>query len=168
MAIKMELYISLAAMIISLISVIVSVAIYALGIQRDKKQDTLDSFNLLQEQVFDKLNLITYSEITDICKKVGSGNIDNNTNSKYYDLLGYLARLEHFSLGVNTGIYDAKTAERAGTAFLVSLHKKLLPVIELQKKRGNGNNNKKIEYYEEFKMLTEKISNYEKKQISKK
>ena len=58
---NMELYISLAAMIISLISVIVSVAIYLLGIQRDKKQDTLDSFNLLQEQVFDKLNLITYS-----------------------------------------------------------------------------------------------------------
>lgn len=93
---NMELYISLAAMIISLISVIVSVAIYLLGIQRDKKQDTLDSFNLLQEQVFDKLNLITYSEITNICKKVDNGSIDDETNSKYYELLGYLARLEHF------------------------------------------------------------------------
>ena len=90
---NMELYISLAAMIISLISVIVSVAIYLLGIQRDKKQDTLDSFNLLQEQVFDKLNLITYSEITNICKKVDNGSIDDETNSKYYELLGYLARL---------------------------------------------------------------------------
>ena len=158
---NMELYISLAAMIISLISVIVSVAIYLLGIQRDKKQDTLDSFNLLQEQVFDKLNLITYSEITNICKKVDSGNIDDRTNSKYYELLGYLARLEHFSLGVNTGIYDAKTAERAGTAFLVSLRKKLLPVIELQEKRGNHNSDKRIEYYKEFRMLTEMVAKYE-------
>lgn len=158
---NMELYISLAAMIISLISVIVSVAIYLLGIQRDKKQDTLDSFNLLQEQVFDKLNLITYSEITNICKKVDSGSIDDETNSKYYELLGYLARLEHFSLGVNTGIYDAKTAERAGTAFLVSLRKKLLPVIELQEKRGNRNSDKRIEYYEEFRMLTERVAKYE-------
>lgn len=158
---NMELYISLAAMIISLISVIVSVAIYLLGIQRDKKQDTLDSFNLLQEQVFDKLNLITYSEITNICKKVDSGSIDDETNSKYYELLGYLARLEHFSLGVNTGIYDAKTAERAGTAFLVSLRKKLLPVIELQEKRGNHNSDKRIEYYKEFRMLTERVAKYE-------
>lgn len=158
---NMELYISLAAMIISLISVIVSVAIYLLGIQRDKKQDTLDSFNLLQEQVFDKLNLITYSEITNICKKVDNGSIDDETNSKYYELLGYLARLEHFSLGVNTGIYDAKTAERAGTAFLVSLHKKLLPVIELQEKRGNRNSDKRIEYYKEFRMLTERVAKYE-------
>lgn len=158
---NMELYISLAAMIISLISVIVSVAIYLLGIQRDKKQDTLDSFNLLQEQVFDKLNLITYSEITNICKKVDNGSIDDETNSKYYELLGYLARLEHFSLGVNTGIYDAKTAERAGTAFLVSLRKKLLPVIELQEKRGNHNSDRRIEYYKEFRMLTERVAKYE-------
>ena len=158
---NMELYISLAAMIISLRSVIVSVAIYLLGIQRDKKQDTLDSFNLLQEQVFDKLNLITYSEITNICKKVDNGSIDDETNSKYYELLGYLARLEHFSLGVNTGIYDAKTAERAGTAFLVSLRKKLLPVIELQEKRGNHNSDKRIEYYKEFRMLTERVAKYE-------
>ena len=158
---NMELYISLAAMIISLISVIVSVAIYLLGIQRDKKQDTLDSFNLLQEQVFDKLNLITYSEITNICKKVDNGSIDDETNSKYYELLGYLARLEHFSLGVNTGIYDAKTAERAGTAFLVWLRKKLLPVIELQEKRGNHNSDKRIEYYKEFRMLTERVAKYE-------
>ena len=158
---NMELYISLAAMIISLISVIVSVAIYLLGIQRDKKQDTLDSFNLLQEQVFDKLNLITYSEITNICKKVDNGSIDDETNSKYYELLGYLARLEHFSLGVNTGIYDAKTAERAGTAFLVSLRKKLLPVIELQEKRGNHNSDKRIEYYKEFRMLTERVAKCE-------
>lgn len=158
---NMELYISLAAMIISLISVIVSVAIYLIGIQRDKKQDTLDSFNLLQEQVFDKLNLITYSEITNICKKVDNGSIDDETNSKYYELLGYLARLEHFSLGVNTGIYDAKTAERAGTAFLVSLCKKLLPVIELQEKRGNHNSDKRIEYYKEFRMLTERVAKYE-------
>ena len=158
---NMELYISLAAMIISLISVIVSVAIYLLGIQRDKKQDTLDSFNLLQEQVFDKLNLITYSEITNICKKVDNGSIDDETNSKYFELLGYLARLEHFSLGVNTGIYDAKTAERAGTAFLVSLRKKLLPVIELQEKRGNHNSDKRIEYYKEFRMLTERVAKYE-------
>ena len=157
----MELYISLAAMIISLVSVIVSVAIYLLGIQREKKQDTLDSFNLLQEQVFDKLNLITYAEIADVCKKVESGNIDDETNIKYYNLLSYLARLEHFSLGVNTGIYDVKTSERAGTGYLVSLHKKLLPVIELQERRADKNNDKRIEYYAEFRKLTEKVANLE-------
>ena len=157
----MELLISLAAMIISLISVIVSVAIYLLGIQRAKKQDTLDAYNLLQVQVFDKLNLITYQEIADLCEQVESGWIDDETNTKYFELLGYLARLEHFSLGVNTGIYDAKTAARAGTAYLYALHKKLLPVIDLQEKRGNRNSKRKVEFYQEFRMMTDTLAMYE-------
>ena len=158
----MELYISFAAMAISLVSVIVSVAIYLIGIRRDKKQDTLDTFNKLQEQVFDKLNLITYAQIDDICQKVETKNLDEESNKRYYELRGYLARLEHFALGVNTGIYDARTAERAGTGYLTSLYKKLQPMIELQERRGNKYNTKKVEYYKEFRILTEKISVYEK------
>ena len=57
-----------------------------------------------------------------------------------------MARIEHFALGVNTGIYDVEIAERAGTLFLRSLYKgKLKPLIET-KSKGNSN----IEYYAEF------------------
>lgn len=47
----MELFISLSAMLISLVSVIVSVAIYMLGISRDKKQTTLDASDISQGTV---------------------------------------------------------------------------------------------------------------------
>ena len=142
---NMELYISLAAMIISLLIFVAS-----------KKKFPTPAKKSATESVE-----YTAEEKLAMAKELKQRSIDDETNSKYYELLGYLARLEHFSLGVNTGIYDAKTAERAGTAFLVSLRKKLLPVIELQEKRGNHNSDKRIEYYKEFRMLTERVAKYE-------
>lgn len=65
----MELILSITAIIISVVSIIVSVVIYVIGVKRDKKQATLDAVNILQEQVFDKLNLYTNAEIEDICSK---------------------------------------------------------------------------------------------------
>lgn len=47
----MELYISIISIIISVISVGVSIAIYCYGIRREKRQATLDAFNVLQEKV---------------------------------------------------------------------------------------------------------------------
>lgn len=165
----MELYISLAAMLISLVSVIVSVAIYMLGISREKKQATLDAFNTLQEQVFDKLNQYTYAQIKDICNTWKQ--IENKKAfaeeekvhmeyciSEYRLLSGYLARIEHFALGVNTGIYDAKIAERAGTTYLRVLYRsKLKPLIDIKNNDGEDG----VEYYAEFRHLVESIEKYE-------
>ena len=144
----MELYISLVAMIVSIISIIVSVAIYFLGISRERKQATLDAFNALQEQVFDKLNQYTYAKIREICNgwqqvlkdKRKKDEISDDERiiidkivDDYRALSGLLARIEHFSLGVNTGIYDAKIAERAATTYLVMLYReKLKPLIEVK------------------------------------
>lgn len=165
----MELYISLAAMLISLVSVIVSVAIYILGINRDKKQATLDAFNVLQEQVFDKLNQYTYAQINDVCATWNQiGNKKTLTEeekaheeycvSEYRLLSGYLARIEHFALGVNAGIYDAKIAERAGTTYLRMLYRsKLKPLIDIK----NGTGEEGVEYYAEFRKLVESIEKYE-------
>lgn len=59
----MELLISIIALVISLVSVVVSIVIHFKGVEREQKQATLDAFNVLQEQVFDKLNQYTYSAI---------------------------------------------------------------------------------------------------------
>ena len=138
----MELLISIIAILISSLSIIVSVAIYIFGISRERKQATLDAFNVLQEQVFDKLNQYTYAEIKEICdnwqraiedkknKTKPDGEVlsedENKKRERYLDeyitLSGYLARIEHFALGVNTGIYDVKIAERAATVYLVKLY----------------------------------------------
>jgi hypothetical protein len=169
----MELYISLVAMVISLLSVIISVAIYIIGINRERKQATLDAFNVLQEQVFDKLNQYTFAEIRevgDIWQKAINDKRKEDELAKderekidkvvdeYRTLSGLLARIEHFSLGVNTGIYDVNIAERAATAYLVILYRgKLKPLIEV-KQSGKAN----TEYYAEFRKLVERIEKIEK------
>ena len=174
----MELFLSLVAIVISLLSVIVSVAIYMLGISRERKQSTLNAFNILQEQAFDKLNQYTFAQIRAICdnwqdtiarKKnqtkpdnEGADEEEKKKRERYLDeyitLSGYLARIEHFALGVNTGIYDVKVAERAGTAYLVMLYRgKLKPLLEA---KHSGKEN--TEYYAEFRKLVEQIEKIEK------
>lgn len=115
-------------------------------VSRERKQATLDAFNLLQEQVFDKLKHYYSKEIREIsqnCKK--NWNIKKADSeltekekqkrehdlSEYIVLSGYLARIEHFALGVNTGIYDTKIAERAATKHLVIMYRgKLKPLMK--------------------------------------
>lgn len=165
----MELIISTFAIIISFISIIVSITIYHAGIRRQKKQATLDAFNLLQEQVFDKLNLYTINDIEQICetwrnrnKKSDDINPEDRKKldmliNEYHVLSSYLARIEHFALGVNTDIYDAKIAERAGTTYLTILYKKKLkPIIDEKHKWARGK-----EYYAEFRLLVEDIERIE-------
>jgi hypothetical protein len=171
----MELFISIIAIVISFVSIIVSVAIYQKGVQREKKQATLDAFNLLQEQAFDKLNQYTFAQIKEICdgwqeaiklrKNKQWANLNEQDREKfesyiseYRNLSGYLARIEHFALGVNTDIYDASIAERAATSYLVMLYRgKLKPLIEM-KHSGKGD----TEYYAEFRKLVEQIEKIEK------
>lgn len=164
----MELIMSAIAAIAAFVTVIVTIFIYQRGVEREKKQATLDAFNVLQEQVFDYLNQYTFREIRDICdtwndsRKESEMSEDEKEHfkyavSEYRKLSGYLARIEHFSLGVNTGIYDANIAERAGTKYLVMLYRgKLKPLIEV-KHSGAGN----TEYYGEFHKLVEKIEKIE-------
>jgi len=166
----MELIISILAIIISGVSVVVSVMIYCIGVQREKKQATLDAINVLQEQALDNINQYTNAEIAEICEKwhvivndrenslLGSED-KKNYIKKYRVLSGYLARIEHFALGVNTGIYDAKISERAATTYLLMLYKgKLRPIIEEKNSVNPG-----TEYYAEFQTLIKKIEKLEKK-----
>lgn len=170
----MELLISILAIIISLASVLVTVLIYKKELKRAQKQATLDAYNTLQVQVFDELNKYTYYDIRHVCnvwnqvveerkshKKVQLTQEEKDERDRcfneYRTLSGYLARIEHFALGVNTGIYDVKIAERAGTLFLKSLYNgKLKPLIET-KSKGNSN----VEYYAEFRKLVESIEKIE-------
>ena len=76
----------------------------------------------------------------------------DNAIEEYRILSGYLARIEHFALGVNTGIYDVKVTERAATAYLTMLYKKLEPLI-LAKNKGKNNSSSENKYHTEFMKL---------------
>lgn len=134
----------LTALIISLLSLVFSVLIYFFGISRQKKQDTIDAFNLLQNQVLDEMTKHTEKEIAEISK--------NPKSEEYKNISVLLARCEHFAVGVNSGIYDRRIVKRLAGRHFIYLYKKFLPVIE--KKRRIFPNDR---HYDDFERMTKKI-----------
>ena len=179
----MKLIISIIAVIVSVVTFLFSALVTFRGEQREKKQATLDALNILQEQVFDNINTYTFGEIKDIADKwsesianknqyVNSGqgtvtdfwNLHHEFDSsidEYRKISGYLARIEHFSLGVNTGIYDDKTTERAATTYFVMLYKKMMPVLSVKNGGNTDSDNIKNEYHSEFASLVARIQKIE-------
>ena len=62
----MELTISILAFIVSFATFFFTVLVTYRGGQREKKQATLDALNILQEQVFDNLNMYTFAEVRNV------------------------------------------------------------------------------------------------------
>lgn len=146
----MELYISIAALVASIVSIIVSIVIYYRGVMREKKQATLDAFNLLQEQVLDRLNYYRKYDIDEIADDVHSAD--------YKEISGLLARCAHFAVGVNTGIYDLKTVRRLAGRYIIALYDKMEPMIEKKRKLNTSER-----HYQEFETLVNKMRQYYRK-----
>ena len=90
---------------------------------RDRKQATLDAYNQLQEQALDQLNYYMPAAIKEIAK--------DRRSEEYKKLSAYVARIEHFCVGVNQKIYDKKTVyELAHGYFDGGLKARIEPIIE--------------------------------------
>ena len=130
--------------LLSGISMAVSVITYCQNIRHDRKRDTLTAFNNLQHEVLDKINGYTKKQITEISQ--------NPRSPEYKELSSLLARLEHFSVGVNTRVYDRKIVIRMAGIYFVSVYDKLSPLIE--KKRTLIKTEK---HYDEFERLAGQV-----------
>ena len=118
----MEMIFSAIAIIISVISGGFSLYTFIWTAKRDRKQATLDAYNQLQQQVFDELNLYRPSEIAEIAK---------NPRSPDFKVIGsYVARIEHFCVGVNQKIYDSKIVYELAHGYFDGLVKvRIGPII---------------------------------------
>lgn len=143
----MELYLSAAAVLLSVISGIYSVIVHFSELRRERRQATLDAFNLLQNEVLDQLNLYRKSKIKEIS--------EDPTAEDYKKISSLLARLEHFAVGVNEKIYDFKTVRCLAGRYLIGLYTKIEPMIE--KKRQI---NKTQLHYEACEKLAMKLRRY--------
>lgn len=183
----MELAISIVAAIVSVATFLFTIMVTYRGEQREKKQATLNALNVLQEQVFDNLNTYTFGEIKEVAIKWSDAIAEKNryVNDKkgsakdfwdthheydsvvdeYRKISGYLARIEHFALGVNTGIYDAKVTERAATTYFVMLYKKIMPILAVKNGGKPNDGELKNEFHTEFSTLVEKIDKIEKNKL---
>ena len=120
---EVETVLSIVALVIAALSIAFSFYTFFWTARRDRKQATLEAYNDLQGQVFDKLNLYKPSEIAEIAK--------NNRSPQYKDISGYIARVEHFCVGVNTHIYDFNTLYELAHGYFDSdtLKKRIEPIV---------------------------------------
>ncbi|MBQ6719452.1 MAG: hypothetical protein IJN20_03760 [Oscillospiraceae bacterium] len=113
----------------SVIAAVFSLITYRNSIIHDRKQATLDAYNQLQEQALDHLNLYRPSNIKEIVK--------DRRSEEYKRLSAYVARIEHFCVGVNQKIYDQKTVyELAHGYFDGGLKVRIEPVIDGKNRFG--------------------------------
>ena len=139
----METTISLIALVISILSGAFSIFTFVWNAQRDRKQATLDAFNTLQREVFDKLNLYSPSEICEIIK--------NTRSDEYKNMSALIARLEHFCVGINTRIYDRRVVYKLAHGYLDSpvILDRIGPVIDRKLKNADE------DYYENIHKVIE-------------
>lgn len=120
----MELIIALISVIIAVASILFSIFTYYRSVLHDRKQATLESYNRLQTEVFDNLNSYAPSEIQLICQ--------DSKSAEYKILSGYLARIEHFCIGVNEKIYDKEVFYKMAHGYFDGfiLRNRIKPILE--------------------------------------
>ena len=125
----LTIVLAFAALVVSLITYIKSVV-------HDRKRDTLDAFNTLQNEAFDKLNLLMPVDIQEIAK--------HPTSKEYKEISGYIARIEHFCVGVNMEIYDRETVYQLANGYLDSntILSRIEPIIDKKQRSAEK------DYYE--------------------
>ena len=135
-----ETILTLLALILSLISFVWSLRVHNQSLVRERKQATLDAFNVFQCQVLDELSGYPRKEIEEIA--------EDPRSADYKDMSKLLARCEHFAVGVNQEIYDKNTVRALAEEHIVVVYGKLLPLI--QKKRSFGNNQNRYHDFEKL------------------
>ena len=125
--------VDLITIVFSVIAAIFSLITYRNSIIHDRRQSTLDAYTQLQEQALDHLNYYRPAEIADIA--------EDPRSQAYKKVSGYIARIEHFCVGVTQKIYDRKTVyELAHGYFDGAVRDRIEPIIERKNQSG-------IDYY---------------------
>ena len=119
----------------SVIAAIFSLITYRNSIVHDRQKATLDAYNQLQEQALDHLNYYRPTEIIEIAK--------NPRSEEYKKISTYIARIEHFCVGVNQKIYDSETVYALARDYLDGAIKaRIEPIIDRKNQFGGE------DYYE--------------------
>jgi hypothetical protein len=131
---------------LSIVSLCFSLFTWYRALIHDRKKDTLDAFNVLQQQALDPLQSYTRARIREIA---------GDARSEEYRIVStYLARIEHFCVGVEQKVYDQRTVWELSEGFLNrGVYEKLKPIIEHKNQQKN--------YYRNFLAVVEKMNREE-------
>ena len=129
--------------LISIVSLCFSLFTWYRALIHDRKKDTLDAFNVLQQQALDPLQSYTRARIREIA--------EDSRSEEYRIVSTYLARIEHFCVGVEQKIYDQRTVWELSEGFLNrGVYEKLKPIIEHKNQQKN--------YYRNFLTVVQKMN----------
>lgn len=132
--------------LISIVSLCFSLFTWYRALIHDRKKDTLDAFNVLQQQALDPLQSYTRARIREIA--------EDSRSEEYRIVSTYLARIEHFCVGVEQKIYDQRTVWELSEGFLNrGVYEKLKPIIEHKNQQKN--------YYRNFLAVVQKMNREE-------
>lgn len=146
----METTLSVVAIVLSVISGGFSFYTFIWTTRRDRKQATLDAYNQLQEQALDHLNYYRPTEIIEIAK--------NPRSEEYKKISTYIARIEHFCVGVNQKIYDSETVYALARDYLDGAIKtRIEPIIDRKNQYGDD------DYYENIHQVYDWMAKRKKK-----
>ncbi len=140
------------ALAVSVFALVLTLVQYLKDNSRTKNEATLDAYNELQDSTFSKLNCIL-RELDDCKDERGRLKIDRN-NQRWEEITNCLAKIERFSVGVNSGIYSIKIVRRVSGGYMVRLHEELSLIIE-DKTNQNISEGK---HYNEFEALVRELA----------
>ena len=121
-----------------------SVFTYWSNIIHDRRKATLDAYNLLQEQALDKLYMYMPKQLREI--------VGNRRSEEYKLVSSYVARVEHFAVGVNQNIYDLDTVYELSHGFLDGSIRTRIEILIERKEEGFAE-----EFYCNIKTLLKKM-----------
>ena len=131
----MDNILSIIAIILSVISGGFTFYAFIWTNRRDRKQATLDAFNQLQEQALDELNYYKPEQVVEIAKHPRS--------EEFKKISSYIARIEHFCVGVNHSIYDKEVVYALAEGYFNgAIRARIEPIISQKNKYGSK------DYYE--------------------
>ncbi len=134
----------------------ISISALALGLSliqffndfsRQKKEATLLAYGKLQDEVFPILRQYHFPMPA------------AEYNTEEWDIFTEcLAKLEQFSVGVNTGIYSVQILNRVGGGYFIRQYEKLEPTIKEKRKENRVPGN----HYNEFEETVNRLKNIRK------
>ena len=112
------------------------------------KQNTIDAFNILQNEVLDKLVLVDKKNA-----KIIVDSLDNEEcRCAYRNYKSLIARLDHFAIGIKHKIYDLDVVNELAGEHIIYLYDKIEPIICEANKKEN-----QIKHYSNFVALVNRL-----------
>lgn len=143
-----EIYIALFALIISILSFVISLYYNWKDHDRRRKQATIEYFDNLTLQLYEKEAMFNekYNEL-----EVDIAMLD--TNAEMHKVaIEVLSAFERLCVGINTGIFDFDILDRMAGSYLINIYTRFSPYIE--KKHGDAS---QASAYVEFENVVNKI-----------